>query len=252
MLNKIASIKNTQQPLEELSLLLKRLHKQGPTSFDILETIALYKEFHPKEFLILEEHFISALGLFYKNPAPTNLFSYLLGTVGSNHNAKYGAFLTPVQASVRRAVDKFQYVSISAPTSAGKSYSIRDFIYEQAGDAVIIVPSRALIAEYISAIRHRFGGRKDVMISSFVDKIFMSRQLRRIFVLTPERARELFLLREQLTINVFFFDEAQVSEEKGRGIVFDVLVRRVQKSFPNARLIFAHPFVENPDAIQET
>jgi helicase len=248
MLNKIALIKNSQAPADDLSRLLDELHKLGPTSSDILESVALYKEFHPETFSDFEELFVSALGLFYKITAPTNLFSLLLGTVGTNHKARYGAFLTPVQASVRNAVDLHQFVSISAPTSAGKSFSIRDFIYEQLGDAVIVVPSRALIAEYISAIKDRFNGRKDVMICSFVDKVFTSRNLRRIFVLTPERARELFLMREHLNVTVFFFDEAQVSEEKARGLIFDVLVRRVQKLFPNARLIFAHPFVENPDA----
>lgn len=248
MLNKIISIKNSKQPLDELASLLETLHKQGPDSSDILERIALFKEFHPSEFGEIEEHFISALGLFYKNFNPKNLYSLLLFTVGANHKSKYGSYLTPVQASVRGAVESHQFVSISAPTSAGKSYSIRDFIYEQQGDAVIVVPSRALIAEYVAAIRRRFGGRKDVMISSFVDKVFRSRDLRRIFVLTPERARELFLMRDQLSVTVFFFDEAQVSEEKGRGIVFDVLIRRIQKSFPSAKLIFAHPFVENPQA----
>lgn len=248
MLNKIATIKNSKQPFDELANLLEILHKNGPDSSDILETIALFKEFHPVAFKEIEEQFISALGLFYKNSHPNNLYSLLLFTIGSNHKSKYGSFLTPVQASVREAVDSHQFISISAPTSAGKSYSIRDFIYEQSGDAVIVVPSRALIAEYVTAIRRRFGGRKDVMISSFVDKVFMSRNLRRIFVLTPERARELFLMRDQLSVSVFFFDEAQVSEEKGRGIVFDVLVRRIQKTFPSAKLIFAHPFVDNPQA----
>jgi len=248
MLNKISDIRNSVKPLEEISALLEILHKQGPVSSDILETIALYKEFHSEQFVKLEDRFISALGLFYKNSTPNNLYSLLLSTIGNSHKEKYGSFLTPVQASVRRAVDSYQFVSISAPTSAGKSYSIRDFIYEQTGDAIIIVPSRALIAEYLSSIRHRFGGRKDVMISSFVDKVFISRELRRIFVLTPERARELFFMNGKLNIKVFFFDEAQVSEEIGRGIIFDGLVRRVKKTFPNAKLIFAHPFVENPDA----
>lgn len=248
MLNKIALIKSSQQPLDELVSLLQVLHKQGPDSSDILEKIALFKEFHPTEFEKVEEQFISALGLFYKNTEPKNLYSLLLSTVGTNHKSKYGSYLTPVQASVRGAVDSHQFISISAPTSAGKSYSIRDFIYEQQGDAVIVVPSRALIAEYVSAIKRRFGGQKDVMISSFVDKVFRSRELRRIFVLTPERARELFLMRNELSVSVFFFDEAQVSEEKGRGIVFDVLIRRIQKAFPRAKLIFAHPFVENPQA----
>lgn len=248
MLSKVVVIKESTEVDSELSQLLSRLHTEGPISASILETLSLYKEFHPQYFSALEEQFISALGLFYKNVNPSNLYSLLLSTIGAAHKEKYGALLTPVQANVRQAVNDHQFVSISAPTSAGKSYSIRDFIYDQLGDAVIVVPSRALIAEYVSALRRRFGDRKDVMVSSFVDKVFKSRDLRRIFVLTPERARELFNMRERLSVGIFFFDEAQVSEERGRGIVFDVLVRRVQKLFPTAKLIFAHPFVDNPEA----
>lgn len=248
MLSKISVIKNSTVPMEDLSSLLEEVHLHGPDSSDILETISLYKEFHPREFLIYEDKFISALGLFYKNPDPENLYSLLLSTIGNRHVEEFGRQLTPVQASVRRAVDSNQFVSISAPTSAGKSYSIRDFIAEQSGDAVIIVPSRALIAEYISSIKRRFHGSKDVYVSAYGDDVFKIRNLRHIFVLTPERARELFASTVKLNIKVFFFDEAQTSEEKERGVVFDLLVRRIRKIFPSAKLIFAHPFVENPEA----
>lgn len=248
MLSKIESIKKSETPDKDLSNILDQLHREGPISSDILETISLYKEFHLASFREIEERLISALGLFYKNPNPSNLYSILLSTIGAQHKAQYGKILTPVQASVRRAIDENQFISISAPTSAGKSYSIRDFIADQNGDAVVIVPSRALIAEYISSIKRRFDGAKNVMISPFVDNVFTSRELRHIFVLTPERARELFITGTNLNVTVFFFDEAQMSEEKGRGIVFDVLVRRVRKAFPSAKLIFAHPFVDNPEA----
>ncbi|SFB05869.1 DEAD/DEAH box helicase [Pseudomonas sp. NFIX10] len=248
MLSKILQISKSTTPYFDISETLKKLHREGPATSDILESLALYKEFHREEFEELEEQIISALGLFYKVKNPSTLYSLLLSAVGAQHKAEYDEFLTPVQASVRRAVDENQFISISAPTSAGKSYSIRDFIAEEPGDAVVIVPSRALIAEYINTMRRRFDGDKKVMISPFVDSVFTSRDLRRIFILTPERARELFSLGLSLDIRVFFFDEAQVSEEPGRGVVFDVLVRRIKKSFPKAKLIFAHPFVENPDA----
>ncbi|WP_330565903.1 DEAD/DEAH box helicase [Pseudomonas yamanorum] len=247
-MSKIIEISHSTDPYFDISNALKSLHRDGPGSTGILEDLALYKEFHGETFKELEEQIISALGLFYKIGKPESLYSLILSAVGVQHKAQYGELLTPVQASVRRAVDHNQFISISAPTSAGKSYSIRDFIAEQTGDAVVIVPSRALIAEYMSSMRRRFDGDKTVMVSAFVDSIFTSRDLRRIFVLTPERARELFSQGVGLDIRVFFFDEAQVSEEKSRGVVFDVLVRRVKKIYPKAKLIFAHPFVENPDA----
>ncbi|WP_038180302.1 DEAD/DEAH box helicase [Vibrio rhizosphaerae] len=244
----ITDIVEDIEPINGISELLDILHKEGPVSSEVLEKIAYYKKFHRDKFQEHEEKIITSLGLFYKLPEPKNLYSFLLSGIGKRHKEEFGEYLTPVQASVRRAVNEYKVVSISAPTSAGKSYSIRDFIAEDDGDAVVIVPSRALIAEYVNTMKQKFNGDKNVMISSFVDDIFKSRNLRRIFILTPERARDLFSSNLNLNIKVFFFDEAQVSEENERGVIFDVLVRRVKQYFDKAKLIFAHPFVENPDA----
>jgi hypothetical protein len=241
-------IRSSQTPIKDLSDILELVHTHGPSNSDILERISAYKLFHPKAFSEFEEKIISSMGLFYKIDTPKNLYSFIVSGIGDYTKTVYGKSLTPVQASVRRAVEEKQFVSISAPTSAGKSYSIRDFIATQTGDAVVVVPSRALIAEYMNSIRSAFVGRKDVMISSFVDKVYTSRELRRIYVLTPERARELFSLGSSWNIETFFFDEAQVSEDKDRGVIFDVVVRRAMRSFPKAKLIFAHPFVDNPGA----
>jgi len=244
----IKSIVQNSDPFTGLSNILELLHKEGPLKVKTLELLSYYKKFHPSIFLEFEERIVIALGLFYKVKEPKDMYSFLLSGIGEQHKKDYGAYLTPVQASIRHAIENHQIISISAPTSAGKSYSIRDFIYEKDGDAVIIVPSRALIAEYVNTMKRKFNGDKSVMISSFIDNIFTSRKLRRIFILTPERARDLFSSNLNLNLQVFFFDEAQMSEEKERGIVFDVLVRRVKKHFPLAKLIFAHPFVNNPEA----
>ncbi|MDP1870652.1 MAG: DEAD/DEAH box helicase [Gallionella sp.] len=244
----IKHIANSVDPHGGLSELLAILHKEGPSDPAKLESLSYYKRFHPEVFLSFEEEIISVLGLFYKNRVPNNVYSFLMSGFGERHKSDYGSYLTPVQASIRRAIDDSQFISISAPTSAGKSYSIRDFIAGQKGDAVVVVPSRALIAEYVNSMKRKFEGDKNVMVSPFVDRVFTSRNLRRIFILTPERSRDLYPIASSLNIEVFFFDEAQMSEEKDRGVIFDVMVRRVRRNFPNAKLIFAHPFVDNPDA----
>lgn len=43
-------------------------------------------------------------------------------------------------------------------------------------------------------------------------------------------------------------DEAQISEDEIRGMKFDSFVRRIDKVIPDAKKVFAHPFVSNPDA----
>lgn len=244
----LQKIKDAPNPEQDILNILGILHAEGASNPEILERLTFYKEFHPQAFSAFEEKIISALGLFYKIDSPDSLYSFLMSGFGRQHVQDYGSNLTPVQASIRRAVDEYQFTSISAPTSVGKSYSIRDFIVHGTGDAVIVVPSRALIAEYMNAMQRKFAGDKNVMISSFVDLVFTSRQLRRIFVLTPERSKELYKVKEKINVQVFFFDEAQISDEGRRGIIFDVTVRRIKKHFPAAKLIFAHPFVENPDA----
>lgn len=244
----LKQIRTTQTPAEDISALLDVLHREGPKDPISLENLSYYKIFHPTVFQAFEEKIISALGLFYKINEPSNLYSFLMQGFGEEHQQQHGALLTPVQASIRRAISNKQYISISAPTSAGKSYSIRDYLAEGTGDAVVVVPSRALIAEYINSMRRKFEHDKSVMILSFVDLVYTSRALRRIFVLTPERSKDLYKFKDRLNIETFFFDEAQISEENNRGIIFDVSVRRTKKHFPNAKIIFAHPFIENPEA----
>lgn len=84
---------------------------------------------------------------------------------------------------------------------------------------------------------------------TFVDKINTAKCRRSIFVLTPERCKDLFRLKDQFSIDVILFDEAQLTDEKGkRGLYFDAIVRRCNRELPDSKIIFAHPFVTNPEA----
>lgn len=234
---------------KDLADLLDQLHRDGPVSPTILESLSYYKLYHVDAFKKIEGQILMALGLFHKVQEDASLYSFLMSGFKHAHEQEYGVCLTPIQASVRRSIDLLQYVSISAPTSSGKSYSIREFIAQDQHDAVVIVPSRALIAEYIEAFKKHFHSNKNVMVCSFVDQVFTARLPRRIFVLTPERTKDLFRLSDALlSMGTFFLDEAQISEDDERGLVFDVAVRRIIKHFPQAKLIFAHPFVNNPEA----
>ncbi len=239
---------NIDNPSHELSNILERLHKEGPSNPEILEKICYLKLFYFDEFNKFEERILAAIGVYYKIEKPKNLYTFLMMGFANQHVKDFGEKLTPVQASIRRALEDFQFTSISAPTSAGKSFSVRDFILRNCGDSVIVVPSRALIAEYIDTMKKLFNGDKKIMISPFIDTVFQARNPRRIFILTPERTKDIFKLRDKLNIDLFFFDEAQITDEPKRGITFDSMIRKVQKYFPDAKLIFAHPFVDNPEA----
>lgn len=115
-------------------------------------------------------------------------------------------------------------------------------------DVVVIVPSRALINEYYLRLCEEIHD-KSINILTFVDKINTAKCRRSIFVLTPERCKDLFRLKDQFSIDVILFDEAQLTDEKGkRGLYFDAIVRRCNRELPDSKIIFAHPFVTNPEA----
>ena len=157
----IQEIINDEDPDKSIGQILDDLHTKGPVDNKLVEQFAEH-----------EENIISTLGLFYKNKSTSNLYSFILGAIGNQYKKQYGEYLTPVQASIRDAVEEKQFISISAPTSAGKSFSIKEYISTQDGDAVIIVPSRALIAEYVENLKGYFEHDKDVMISTFVDYVY--------------------------------------------------------------------------------
>ena len=161
---------------------------------------------------------------------------------------KYGEDFTPMQASILKQIKDKQHFSFSAPTSTGKSFVFRNLIRSSTKDVVVIVPSRALINEYYDRIKE-IVNIKIVNILTFVDRINTKHAKRNIFILTPERARELFKNKLWLDVELILFDEAQLSDEKSaRGLYFDSIVRRALKNFPNAKYVFAHPFISNPEA----
>ncbi len=245
----LREISESNTPQEDLADLLGQLHRDGPVRPATLESLTYYKRFHSTAFEKAEHLVLAAMGLFHKVHEDAGLYSFLMSGFRHVDEREFGTRMTPIQASVRRSIDQRQYVSISAPTSSGKSFSIRDFITHDHRDAVVLVPSRALIAEYVGAFKDHFHGNKNVMVCSFVDQVFNSRSPRRIFVLTPERTKDLFRLSHEFrSVGTFFMDEAQISEDDDRGLIFDVTVRRIIRHFPDSKLIFAHPFVSNPEA----
>ena len=97
----IGDIVGSVNPHQGLSEILEELHRDGPVNESALEALSYYKVFHPEEFFFYEERVLSALGLFYKNQEPSNLYSLLMSEFGVRHKEDYGVVLTPVQASMR-------------------------------------------------------------------------------------------------------------------------------------------------------
>ena len=169
---------------------LKSLYENGPTDEKIMEELAFCKIYYPDFFNEYEQEILYAMGMFYKTTSPTTLFEQSINIFREEIKALYGHYYTPDQTIIRKNIEQTLFYSFSAPTSSGKSHVFRDIIKEAENDIVVIVPSRALISEYFITIIEMVSN--EVLVLTFVDDINKSKTKRRIFILTPERATELF------------------------------------------------------------
>ncbi|MRX64710.1 DEAD/DEAH box helicase [Maribacter luteus] len=248
MKNAIKNIISTEDMGDVVSFVLDRIYKNGPVSTTDMEILSYLKLYKSEEFKVHQERVLNYMGVFYKNVEPQSLKEVVFRQYRMHIIENFQHTYTPVQASIISEIESNKCFSFSAPTSTGKSYVFMNIIQESTDDIVIVVPSRALINEYYHKLNNLIEN-KAVNILTFIDKINTKHTERNVFIVTPERCRELFKLKQQYQVNTFLFDEAQLSnEDSKRGLYFDSIVRRAQKSFPNATFVFAHPFVANPDS----
>lgn len=246
---KIEDLKNRDFAEYVLGRTLSSIYKIGPvksTDYEILSYISI---FHRD---LIEEHIDDInlyLGLFYKEiVTPKSLQGCVQKMFSECIAEHFGKTYTPVQTSILNNSEEKKIFSFSAPTSTGKSHALFSIIEDSARDVVVVVPSRALINEYYLRLCEEIQD-KSINILTYVDKINTAKCRRNIFVLTPERCKDLFRLKDQFSIDVIIFDEAQLTDEKGkRGLFFDAIVRRCNRELPHSKIIFAHPFVINPEA----
>lgn len=246
--NIIAKIRKGEDLEQIIDYVKSEIYQNGPNSSVVLEIVSYFKLFQPEFFKKDEQEIIATMGLFFKRPKIESLTGSVFEMYHQQLKDEFGNDYTPMQADIIKKIRELQYFSFSAPTSTGKSFVFRHLISKCSNDVVVIVPSRALINEYYERL-NSLVDRKTVNILTFVDRINTKHVHRNIFILTPERARDLFKNKDWLKIDLILFDEAQLSDEHSvRGLYFDSIVRRALKYFPNAKVVFAHPFVENPEA----
>lgn len=246
--SRIAEIRAGKNLDEHIAYVRKRLFKEGSVNISVLEILSYIKLFQPAFFATHEGDIVEMMGLFFKKPTANSFSSLIFSDYGKYIYETYGEEYTPIQADILKKASLMQTFSFSAPTSTGKSFVFRNLIKDVDFDVAVIVPSRALINEYYDRV-HEIIDDQTVNILTFVDVINTKHAKRTVFILTPERARELFKQKEQLNIGLVLFDEAQLTDDESvRGLYFDSIVRRAQKAFPTAKCVFAHPFIANPEA----
>lgn len=246
--NIILRIRKGEDLDEIIGYVQSELYQKGPIDSLMLEIISYFKLFQPEYFKKYEQDVIETMGLFFKHPKIESLSATVFDMYHNQLKDELGNDYTPMQADILKKIKNSQYFSFSAPTSTGKSFVFRNLITSSSNDVVVIVPSRALINEYYDRLNN-IVDRKKVNVLTFVDRINTKHSNRNIFILTPERAKDLFKNKDWLKIDLILFDEAQLSDENSvRGLYFDSIVKRALRVFSEAKFVFAHPFVENPEA----
>ncbi|WP_243739214.1 DEAD/DEAH box helicase [Flavobacterium sp. 245] len=232
--------------MEIIDEILYDFHKYGPVNQSHLETLSYYKKLHPVSFKKYESKLMFLMGLFYKTDEPNSFFEAIYNSYAQAILEDTGHNFSPVQADAYNSIKKFTNFSFSAPTSAGKSFLFQEIIKESKGDIIIVIPSRALLSEYLIKVKKLVS--KETLVLAFIEIVNTKKTKNRIFIITPERGEELFKNLDKLNIELILLDEAQLSEEGIRGMKFDSFVRRIDKKLNNVKKVFTHPFIINPEA----
>ena len=235
---------NVELILQEI---INRLFAYGPTDPVDLEHLTYVKIYHPALFEKYEKSILMTMGLFFKNTDIQDFRDIIFDIYKKGIISEHADCYTPIQAKMIKSISTNDRFSFSSPTSTGKSFVFRHIVRRFSNDIVIIVPSRALINEYYVTLSEMFADTA-TNILTYVDIVNKKHAERRIFVITPERTKDLFRHKESINVDVILFDEAQLSNDYSvRGLYYDSVIRRCVVHFPKSKLVFAYPFIDNPE-----
>ena len=172
------------------------------------------------------------------------------------HGQGSDELLTDFQYLLYKAVTEGRSVSVSAPTSAGKSFvlnlALQNRLFGESKESIIyIVPTRALISEVSQRIREslRNSNLTGIIIRTAPFPIKIEDITKGvIYVLTQERLSSLLYSEETgLWITSLIVDEAHEIQKRKRGVVLQNSVDTVLSRFPKIPVLFASPLISNPE-----
>lgn len=147
-----------------------------------------------------------------------------------------------------------KWLSISAPTSAGKSFVVRAWIKElltrkTSASLVYLAPTRALIEEVSSGLRAELGS--DIVIQTLPWELGSKLAAHRpaIFVFTQERLHIHLTNNPEFIPSFIFIDEAQNIGSQSRGILMSQVISECANRNNSAQFIFASPLSSNPEVL---
>jgi hypothetical protein len=171
--------------------------------------------------------------------------------VGNNE----GVVLTDFQYRFFESMRTERSYSVSAPTSAGKSFVLNLSLIERlaahTGQVfVYLVPTRALISEVSRRLREsmRAHDLQDIIIRTGPFPLSeRSKGKNAVFVFTQERLMSYLSNGGHVSkISALIVDEAHEIQNGKRGIILQNAIDRVLRLFPEVDVLFASPLIKNP------
>ena len=161
------------------------------------------------------------------------------------------------QLKLWKAIESNLWLSVSAPTSAGKSFILEVWIQEYLAKhtnklVVFLVPTRALISQVEKDIKSRLDSDRNgnVNIASLpLDRAYKTNKSN-VLIFTQERLH-IFLNSFEVPpiIDVLIVDEAHKIGGDYRGIFLQQVIEQTHLNNPLAQFIFASPFTTNPEVL---
>lgn len=149
-------------------------------------------------------------------------------------------------------------LSISAPTSSGKSFIVTQWIIKNLElinnhnvNIAVIVPTRALINQYEKVLVKELNNDiSNVHIETmpFRNSNILGKK-KVIYIFTQERMSAFLAKNTNIEFKILFIDEAQKIGDNQRGVLLETVIERVKFNSQNTKIIFASPFVANPQEI---
>ena len=170
------------------------------------------------------------------------------------------AVLTDAQYMIAEALREEDYFSFSGPTSLGKSFIIKDALYDivrrdelNGHCVVVLVPTKALIGQTANDLRDLLVEVPEVNVATYpsLPQLLRQKYRRTIFVLTPERLLR-YLANPVREIDYLVVDEAQkvIAKNDARSSLYYHAIVETTRRFAT-KLIFASPSINNPELFLE-
>lgn len=171
--------------------------------------------------------------------------------------------LTNFQKKISDLSASFNGISVSAPTSAGKSFIFLKLLLDKiinnpGATAIYIVPTRALIRQVMNDLSTYVQELKlkniNISCSSEIEVLIDPSIRSNILVLTQERLYHLcanVVSATKLKTEIIIVDEAHNIQNGSRGVLLESSIKFSQRIWPKARILFSSPLVENPEKLLE-